>query len=538
MSAASDMTRRFIQALRSSSSKSLLLAIAAGALSATAFPPLNLWPIGLICFSIFSQLIWRAGTVTIAAVIGWFFGFGHMTISNNWIATAFTYQSDMPQILGWLAVPLLCTYLAIFPAIASGVAFLIARKGGNLVFVTGLAGCWIITEWSRSWIFSGYPWPPLSMMFVGDYTNPGLAFLLPWLGTYALSGLVILISGAFGIFVSRRHWAKASLIVALTSVLMIIPMSRKFDNERGIPFLIVQPLIPQEEREDPLKFEEHFGRLAQLTDNKDSQYQPRLVLWPEAAIPDYIEDGYPYRYYRSRTAGADPIFARERLGSLIGEGSVLLAGFVHLNIGEIDGRKRATSARNAVSALDHNGEIFANYSKSHLVPFGEYLPLRSILEPLGASRLVAGSIDFIAGPGPRTIDLNQFGKAATPICYEIVFSGNVVDRLDRPQFIFNPSNDGWFGAWGPPQHLAQARMRAIEEGLPVLRATTTGISAVIDANGLVVSSLESGSPGRISGVIPPAFSETLFGRFGSFLTLFWAVTLLVLSFVAVRFRSA
>jgi apolipoprotein N-acyltransferase len=186
--------------------------------------------------------------------------------------------------------------------------------------------------------------------------------------------------------------------------------------------------------------------------------------------------------------------------------------------------------------LDATGAIRGSYAKAHLVPYGEYLPLRWLLEPLGASRLVPGSIDFLPGPGPQTLDLGAFGKAGFQICYEIIFSGQVVDRAHRPDYLFNPSNDGWFGAWGPPQHLAQARMRAVEEGLPVLRATTTGISAVIDAQGRVLHALPRQTAGRIDGVVPPALPPTLFARLGNVLPLGWAIALLVLSLVASRRR--
>jgi apolipoprotein N-acyltransferase len=133
--------------------------------------------------------------------------------------------------------------------------------------------------------------------------------------------------------------------------------------------------------------------------------------------------------------------------------------------------------------------------------------------------------------------LGVYGKVGVQICYEIIFSGRVTDRTNRPAYLFNPSNDGWFGAWGPPQHLAQARLRAIEEGLPVLRATTTGISAVIDGRGVVRRSIARHQPGRIDGFIPPALPPTLFARFGNLLPLIWAAVLLGLSLVALR-RSA
>ena len=132
------------------------------------------------------------------------------------------------------------------------------------------------------------------------------------------------------------------------------------------------------------------------------------------------------------------------------------------------------AARNSVSALDSNGKLLGHYDKAHLVPYGEYLPLPWLLRPLGLARLVPGDLDFWPGPGPQTLTVLVGGKpvkVGLQICYEIIFSGQVVDRQNRPDFIFNPSNDAWFGTIGPPQHLAQARLRAIEEGLPVIRAT-------------------------------------------------------------------
>ena len=168
------------------------------------------------------------------------------------------------------------------------------------------------------------------------------------------------------------------------------------------------------------------------------------------------------------------------------------------------------------------------------MPYGEYLPMRGLLEPLGLTRLVAGTIDFLPGPGPRTLDLGAHGKAGIQICYEIVFSGEVAEQGARPDFIFNPSNDGWFGVSGPPQHLAQARMRAIEEGLPVLRATVTGISAVIDARGVVREHLPMHASGRIDGVVPPPAPPTPFARLGNGLALLWATLFIAGAAIALR----
>jgi apolipoprotein N-acyltransferase len=218
---------------------------------------------------------------------------------------------------------------------------------------------------------------------------------------------------------------------------------------------------------------------------------------------------------------------------VIGPGSLLLTGAVDLKLA--DGH--AVGAYNVVTALDAAGEIVGSYAKAHLVPYGEYLALKWLLEPLGARRLVAGSLDFIPGPGPRTLDLGAWGKVGVQVCYEIVFSGEVVDPEHRPDFIFNDSNDGWFGAFGPPQHLAQARLRAIEEGLPILRATTTGISAVIDARGVVRQHVPMHRAGRLDGFVPPAAPPTPFARLGNVLPLGWAVIVLLLALVAMRGRA-
>jgi len=220
---------------------------------------------------------------------------------------------------------------------------------------------------------------------------------------------------------------------------------------------------------------------------------------------------------------------------VIGPYAVLLTGAVDLVMEGGD----EVAARNSVTMLDGDGAILASYSKAHLVPYGEYLPMRDILEPLGLSRLVAGALDFWPGPGPRSFDFGSLGKVGVQICYEIVFSGEVVDPADRPDYIYNPSNDGWFGRWGPPQHLAQARLRALEEGLPVMRSTTTGISAVIDADGLVRKFVPAHVAGRLDGRIPPPHTPTLFARYGNALPLILAgiLALASLSMVALSRRG-
>ncbi|QDH33536.1 apolipoprotein N-acyltransferase [Porphyrobacter sp. YT40] len=508
-----------------------LAAIVLGLVGACAYPPLHLWPLGLAALAGFVWLIYAADSWKQAAARGWLFGWAHLTLANNWIATAFTHQAKMPEVLGWAAVPLLCIYLAIYPALAALAAHLLAKKRPVWAFGLVLAGAWIVTEWLRGWVFTGYPWPPVGLMLLGDWSRPGLAKFLPWMGTYALSGVTLYIAASVADMLAERRWINAALMALPVTYFMINPPLRPEPQTDGLRYTLVQPYIPQSEINDGSKFEEQFARIARLT--APGRDESRLVLWPESAVPDYLEDGYPERYYFQMTAGGDPALARARIGKVIGPQSTLLTGVVNLNIGTLPsginkGRPGAVSARNSVMALNGEGKIVGGYDKAHLVPYGEYLPLRPILEPLGLSRLVAGNIDYLPGPGPRTLDLGVQGKAGVMICYEIVFSGHVADRENRPDYIFNPSNDGWFGWWGPPQHLAQARMRALEEGLPVLRSTTTGISAVIDANGVVRASVGMGKAEALEGIVPEAKAPTLFARWGHALTLAWAALFIAL----------
>jgi apolipoprotein N-acyltransferase len=507
-----------------------LTALACGFLAATGFQPLGLWPLALAAMAVFAALLCEARDAKRAALLGWLFGLAHFTFGNNWIATAFTHQAEMPAVLGWVAVPLLSLYLAVFPALAALGARALSGRDRAWVLAFAFAGCWILAEMLRARVFTGYAWNPFAMVLLGPFDRPGLAALSPWMGTYALSGLAVFLSAALAALLRERKPIATALVALLIAAGMYLPASAA--REGMVRFTLIQPDIIQDRLTDPLYYEANFVRLAQLSRPRDPQ-EERLVLWPESGLADYLRPGYPQRFYDRTTALGDPRYARERIGRTIGANSVLLTGAVDL---EIAGG-RAVGAYNAVTALAGSGEILGGYAKAHLVPYGEYLPMRGLLEPLGFSRLVAGSIDFISGPGPRTIDLGAHGKAGIQICYEIVFSGEVAERGNRPDYIFDPSNDGWFGTFGPPQHLAQARMRAIEEGLPVLRATTTGISAVIDARGVVRDHFAQLEGGRMDGVIPPPAAPTLFARLGNALPLAWAIVFLGLAAVALRKRA-
>ena len=553
-----------------------LLALLLGAVSATGFAPLNLWPLTLLAFAGWMLLVARSPRGRGAFGVGWAFGVGHFTIGLNWIATAFTYQAAMPAWLGWVAVVLLALYLAVYPALAASGAWMVLRRivpakvgtagdvmptapafaSAMLSFIPAFAAFWTLTEWLRSWVFTGFAWNPLIAAWpnltqiVVPYVD-----LLTLLGSYGASALIILAAGLlmpviqdalFSNADEREAKRQAKLDEDMRGAPLVSPPHLRnvavmgiygatlfglayfsghgsHSNSARIPITVVQPNVGQQDKWEGNKAEANFAKLARLTTPKNDT--PRLILWPEAAIPDYLETGYPAVYY-----DRSPAEARGRLTSLMNPGDLMLLGALKLEFAS-DGE--AIGARNAVMTVHADGTLGPRYDKAHLVPYGEYLPMRPILSAIGLSRLAPGDLDFWPGPGPHTLDLGAFGKAGLQICYEIIFSGQVVDRDHRPDFIFNPSNDAWFGGWGPPQHLAQARLRAIEEGLPVIRATPTGISAVIDADGRILDSLPMHQAGRIHAFVPKAHAPTPFARYGNLLPVGFALLLLA---AAIAFR--
>lgn len=516
-----------------------LIALFTGALSAFAFQPVGWWPLMILAIAALCELVSRAGLLKKALVIGWGFGLGQFVIGLNWIATAFTFQAAMPAWLGWIAVVLLSLYLAIYPAMAVGLAW---RFGENnrLALVLALAGGWAITEWLRATMFTGFSWNPIGVAMV-DTPIIGATRLI---GTYGLSALTALIGGTIWL-ASRRDWKPLAAVAAAGLILWAIPAPHEVPPTTPPPaalpgappgeqlshmvtmrpIRIVQPNIGQQDKWRPGFEEEAYRRLEALT-IKGAPMQ-RLIFWPEAAITDPLEDG---------RVGAQSYVDEERLRATrtLGAGDVLLTGGLGFTSSD---KRNVDGATNSVYVMTPLGKIVGRYDKAHLVPYGEYLPMRPLLSALGLSRLAPGDLDFAAGPGARTVQLpGEWGRVGFQLCYEIIFSGEVVDRSDRPDFIFNPSNDAWFGRWGPPQHLAQARLRAAEEGLPVVRSTPTGISALIDQHGAIVRSLPWRTAGMIDVTLPNPLAPTLFARFGNVIPLAIGF-LLLLSAIALSRRS-
>ncbi|QIK97111.1 apolipoprotein N-acyltransferase [Sphingomonas sp. HDW15A] len=522
----------------------MLLAVAVGALSAFAFQPFGIWPMMVVAFAALCWLLCRAQSMKGALGIGWMFGLGQYVIGLNWIATAFTFQAKMPPWLGWIAVVLLSLYLAVYPMLAAGLAWRFG-KARPLALVLALAGGWAITEWLRATMFTGFAWNPVGVTLIDTPWRATSALI----GTYSLSALVVLIGGMLWL-TARREWKAPAVLAVLLILALVLPYPNFAESPgtlRTMPvrndpphapltphsalqtgrLRIVQPNIGQAD-----KWRDGFDRIAanRLTALTTRNY-PEVgvagtVFWPEAAVTNPLID---------ERAGAERLVYLERLRATrsIAAGQLLATGGLALTSSDgmdVDG------ATNSVFVLNKAGAIVGRYDKAHLVPYGEYLPMRPVLSAVGLSRLAPGDLDFRAGPGPRTLALPDGLKMGVQICYEIIFSGHVVDPEVRPDYIFNPSNDAWFGSWGPPQHLAQARLRAAEEGLPVIRATPTGISAMIDSSGRLVGSVGAGKAGTIDVLFPSKQPPTPFARLGNVIPLTLGFILLLAGIVLGRSR--
>ena len=511
--------------MRWAARRPMLAALASGALSATGFAPLGLWPVTLVALALLIHLLWGAADRRTAARIGYGFGLGQFVIGLNWIAHAFTYQDAMPHWFGYLAVVLLSLYLAVFPAVAAVIGWTLGR--GRPRFFSLFLGCaWLLTEYLRATLFTGFAWNPLGVIWLGT----GIDQTAVAIGTYGL-GLVAMLAGGALWWLAHRQWRPAGLLLAGLAIVAALGWVRTgmvgAMSEPLATIHVVQPNINQNEKYDPALEADNFRRLSRLTGPLSGQ--GRLIFWPEAAVPAILD--------------MEPRW-RGRIAALLGPDDLLMLGGDKFHFPERGGvvdTSDLLGANNSLWVLDPHGDLLGRYDKSHLVPYGEYLPMRPLLSAIGLSRLVPGDTDFWPGPGPRTLHLPAAGNRralamGVQICYEIIFPGQVVDEADRPDFLFNPSNDAWFGSWGPPQHLAQARLRAIEEGLPIIRSTPTGISALVDPAGHVVAAIPHHRAGAFTALLPPAVPPTLFARGGNLIPI-GLVVILLISAVALARRS-
>ncbi len=475
-----------------------------GAAAAFALPPWHLIP---LLVPAFTGLLWiLVGRRPRAAFfLGWSFGLGHFLVAVHWIAHPMLVD---PARHAWLipfAVGGLAAALGLYVALTC-LAFALLERRVNLSGpgrVLTFAALWLLFEWVRRWAFTGFPWDLLGYVWALSLEMSQSAALA---GVYGLSLLTVIAAAAPAALSQGRHNAFAALVVFIPALLWAGGSARLATAPApgaalvpDVQLRIVQANIPQKLKWQADRRVAHLERHVAMSLHDSQSAAPNVVIWPETAVPFFLSTD---SQARALTAAAVPT------------GGILLTGAPRAGlVGE------ARLFWNSVHAIDSGGTVAGTYDKSHLVPFGEYVPARSLL-PI--QRIVASAGDFTAGPGRTTLRLDGVPPVGPLVCYEAIFPG-AVTAADRPDWLLNVTNDAWFGPYvGPAQHFAIAWVRTIEEGLPLVRAANTGISAVVDGYGRVLQRLDSGTEGVIDSGLPAPLSPTLFARLGD-----WTVLILL-----------
>jgi apolipoprotein N-acyltransferase len=492
--------------------KRAAIALAAGALSALAMAPFNAWPILFLTFPVMVWLIDGAAAgrrrgVPAAAMAGWWFGLGYFVPGLYWIGYAFLVDAPTFAWLMPFAVLGLPAYLALFTAFGFALARLIWTSDASRV--VALAASLTLGEWLRGHVLTGFPWNAFGYAL----TEPlALAQTASLIGLWGLTFLSVAIFASPAVLVDagsqrRRPWIAPAMALALLIAMGIfggVRLSlRPTAVVANVKLRIMQPNLQQDVRFNYSAKAEVMQKYLTLSDRASGPQSTgvrdaSILIWPESAFPFFL------------TREAD---AMAQIADLLPKGTVLITGSVRAP--ELPPGAKITRAYNSIYVIDHDGSVLSVYDKLHLVPFGEYLPFQDWMEKLGFVQLTKVQGGFIPGARRRPLAVPNAPSALPLICYEAIFPGDVVTRDDRPGWIVNLTNDGWFGiSTGPYQHLQQARLRAIEEGLPVIRAANTGISAVVDPLGRIVARLGLGVEGVLDSSLPSAIPPTIYARSG------------------------
>ncbi len=473
-----------------------LLAFLLGAASALALPPLHALPVLLLTFPAFLALLARAEGARQALWWGALFGFGHHVAGLYWLTHALFTDIGTWFWLVPFAAPGVALPLAMFMALPAWAAW---RAGPGWPAVLVFAAAWTAAEMLRGVLFTGFPWNLLGTAWAFHEIPLQPA---AWVGVHGLSLMTALLAA-----LPALGWRTATPL--LLSGLALWGASGAFVLRQPAPadvpaqVVLVQGNIPQDVKWEEAQRVAIFQRYLALTREgtaaarADAPGQPVLAVWPETASPFLL--------------GQD-LDAQRLAAAALPEGAFLLAGTVRA---EWNAEGRLARIWNSLVTLDATGALGPAYDKSHLVPFGEYMPLAGLI-PI---RVVAGGMDFSAGPGRRSLALAGLPAFSPLICYEVIFPGRVVGA-ERPGWLLNITNDAWFGhSAGPYQHLAASRLRAVEEGLPLVRAAQTGISAVYDSTGRERARIALGETGFVATSLPGAAAPTPFARWGNLIPL-------------------
>ncbi|MDF0596682.1 apolipoprotein N-acyltransferase [Psychromarinibacter halotolerans] len=486
-------------------------AILLGALAALGQAPVGLPWATLAALALVFRFFVLTSTVRGAAWIGWSFGAGYFAASLFWIVEPFFVDIARH---GWMA-PFALVFMAGGFALFWGAAFALAhwigrgtgRWGQAVAFALALA----FVELTRSYILTGFPWAMIGHVWVGW----GPMQLVAWVGPVGLSVLTVLAAALAS--AAWPSWRRGGLALLPFAVLYGLGM---WQAAQPVPAVespqvvrLVQPNAAQHLKWDPDHATTFFRRQLEYT-AAGADGRPDLVIWPETAIPTVLNNAEPLLMRVAQAAGGVPVV---------------------LGIQRWEGR----DAFNSLIVLDGDGVVADLYDKYHLVPFGEYLPLSSMFDTVGMT-LFGSSMGFgySSGPGPQLLDLGPLGSALPLICYEAIFPQDVNAAPARPGWLLQITNDAWFGkVSGPYQHLAQARLRAVEQGLPMVRAANTGVSAVIDARGEIVASIPLNEAGWIDSSLPSPLPPTIYANTGD-----WPVFFVLLAglsgLIVLRRRNA
>lgn len=461
-----------------------LTAFGLGLLAALALPPLFVLPALALAFPGLLALLDGAPRARVAAWRGFWFGFGLNLIGLYWVTEAILVEAARFWWFVPIAVPALSAILALFIGAATGAARF-ARAGWPRA--VALAGAWELGDLARQFVATGFPWNPLGSVWefpgrLGDIFIQPAAFV--GVGGLTLLTVALALTPALG----RRWMLGGAAVLAAWAALGIDRLQKPMPEAPHLSVVLVQGNVAEGQKWNRALLVSIFQRYLRLTREGVAKAGggPAVVVWPETASPALLQ----------RDAGA-----RQLIMEASG-GHPALVGSVRFD--------RAGRARNSLFALVGTGTIAGIYDKWHLVPFGEFQPrwLR-----IGIQIVPGGG--FARGPGPRTLHVPGLPPVGPLICYEAIYSGEIVDEADRPDWLVNITNDAWFGnSTGPRQHLAAARLRAVEEGLPLLRAANTGISAAFDARGHELARLGLDVTGTLDVPLPPPLPPTLFARFG------------------------
>lgn len=490
--------------------KARLILVVSGAASAAALPPLHWIFVLPLTIPIVVWVIEATETKRQAFGAGWWFGLGHFAAGLYWVSLSFLVDIASH---GWMA-PFAVTGLAAGMALFIGLPALAVR----LINMRGPAVCfafpafWVLSEWLRSWILTGFPWNLMGTIwtFSDSMIQPAALF-----GVYGLSLVTLLAAAAPAALAWKNPSAKTPLALAVA----ILALSWGWGTWRldqpgpgdqpGILLRIVQPNIAQADKWRNDLRPRHVRTLLDMSQKKSTE-RPTHIVWPETAVP----------YFINRESNI-----RQAMAAIIAKGGAILTGAPSATPTGAESFK----VWNSIVAIDGTGTIVAKYDKAHLVPFGEYVPFRSFL-PI--EKLTAGRADFTPGPTRTTLSISGLPSFSPLICYEAIFPTEVVQQGNRPEWLLNVTNDGWFGlSSGPYQHFASARLRAVEEGLPLVRAANTGISAIVDSKGRITSHLPLGISGILDAPLPkPLTSPPLFSRTGATIPLILCALFLLLSY--------